>query len=164
MCFCIYIRNSFILDIIWVFMVIKTWRKSDILPKIDSKEYKNLLNELEKNIKFIEGYKNKLKPDFSVKDYISIIKSQEKIADLNSRLHAYAYMWFSEDTTNQQAKSFMSKIDQLSVDNENIIMFFGMWFSKTLDDKNAKRIIDGVDKKYRYILELSRKFKKYLLT
>ncbi len=139
------------------------WRKEDLLLGIGSKEYIKLLEELEKNIKFIEGYNQKLKPNIPIDDFMKIIRSDEKIAEISSRIGNYAYLWFSEDTSNQKAKSFMSSSDELLTKNANRIIFFSLWFKK-LDDANAERIINGVPDEYKYFLEAIRKTRKYTLS
>ena len=144
-------------------MQIKTWDKSDLLPKIDSKEYKQLLDELEKNTKFIEDYRTKLNPEINIKEFMSIFNSLERIDEISRKLGEYAYLWFSEDTSEQEAKSFRSKVEQLSVNIGNRIMYFGLWF-KNLDDKNALRIINGVPNDYKYYLEYIRILRHHVLT
>ncbi len=144
-------------------MPIKSWDKSDILPKLESKEYNNLLKELEEKTKFIEGYRNKLNPNISTEEFMKIIKASEVSAEISSRLHSYAYLWFSENTSDQEAKSFRSKTEQISLDIGNRTMFISLWF-KSLDNKNADRIIKGVPHEYKYFLEQIRLFKQHTLT
>ncbi len=108
------------------FMTIKTWNKNDILPEINSKDYNKLLEELESNVKIVESFKNKLKPDFTAEDFLIVIKAKEKISELASRLVDYSYLWFSEDTSNSEAKNFRTKVEQISVDVGNRIMFFSL--------------------------------------
>ncbi len=144
-------------------MAKKTWNKKDILPDINSREYNLLLENLEKNVKFIELFRDKLKPEISADDFMLIIKAEEKISELISRLTDYAYLWFSEDTSDQQAKKFRATAEQLSVNVCNRIMFFNLWF-KSLDDKNTSRIINEVPKDYKYYLEYIRILKPYTLS
>ena len=141
----------------------ESWNLGDILPEINSKEYDNLLKELEENTKFIENYRKKLNPEIKVEEFIKIIKTEEKIAESTSKITAYAYLWFSEDTSNQEAKSYRAKVEQISVDVNNRIMFFSLWF-KNIDEKNAERIINSVPKDYKYMLQFMRLVKKYTLT
>ena len=139
------------------------WLKKDILPEINSNKYKELLNELEKNVKFVEKYRRKLIPSISVKEFMRIIKVKEKIAEIISRLSCYGYLWFSEDTSNQEAKGYMSNIEQLCVNLGNRIMFFSLWF-KSLDERNANRIINSVPEDYKYYLKYMRLLKPHTLT
>jgi len=118
----------------------KRWNKEDILPEINSREYNLLLEQLETNVKFIESYKEKLKPDISIQEFMKLVNTIENIMEISVRFAHYAYLWFSEETLNQEANSFMTKIEHIMVNHSNRIMFFSLWF-KDLDDKNAERII-----------------------
>ncbi|HLC58591.1 MAG TPA: M3 family oligoendopeptidase [Candidatus Nanoarchaeia archaeon] len=144
-------------------MASKTWDKKDLLPQIDSKGYNSLLNDLENHVKHIEAYKTRLKPNFPPQEFMNVLKTKEKISLICNKLHSYAYLWFSEDTSNSAAKNFMSKIDEIVVDVDNRIMFFSLWF-KSLDEENASNIINGVDREYKYYLQYARLLKKYILS
>ncbi len=141
----------------------KTWNKRDVLPEINSKEYNTLLEELEKNVKFIESYRDKLKPDIDIKEFMSIIKVLENIYEINYRIINYGYLWFSENTADQQAKSFRATVEQKSAKIGNRTMFFWLWL-KSLDEKSAERIINNVPNEYKYYLKYIRIFKKHTLT
>ncbi len=141
----------------------ETWNLKDILPEINSKEYKILLEELEKATKYIESYRNKINPNIDIKDFMSVIKAKEKIAEITSRLCDYAYLWFSQDTSNQEAKNYRSLTEQLLVNISNRIMFFSLWF-KDLDEKNANKIIEKVPSEYKYMLKYLRILKPHTLT
>lgn len=144
-------------------MPLVTWNLKDLLPELGSKDYKNLLNDLEKNIVFVESFKGSLQPTFSLSDFMKILKTKEHISLLLSRLVDYAYLWFSQDTSHQGAKSYRATVEQLAVDAGNRLMFFSLWF-KTLDEKNAQRIIQEIDPEYRYYLEFLRLTLKHTLT
>ena len=144
-------------------MSIKTWDKRDVLPIINSKEYNALLEQLEKNVKFVENFRGKMKPNISIQEFMNIIKAEKVIAEITSRLGSYSYMWFSENTSDQAAKSFRSNIERIGVDVGNRTMFFSLWF-KSLDEKNAERIINGVPNEYKYFLKFIRVLKPHTLT
>jgi len=141
----------------------KRWNKEDILPEINSREYNLLLEQLETNVKFIESYKEKLKPDISIQEFMKLVNTIENIMEISVRFAHYAYLWFSEETLNQEANSFMTKIEHIMVNHSNRIMFFSLWF-KDLDDKNAERIINYAPNEYKYYLKFIRITKKYTLT
>lgn len=141
----------------------KRWNLRDILPEIGSKDYKSLLEDSEKNIKFIESFRGKLNSNINIKDFMSIIKAKERLSEDISRLTDYAYLWFSENTADQQAKSFRSTTEQLAVDAGNRVMFFSLWF-KDLEDKDADRIINEVPKEYKYLFEFMRILKPHTLS
>ena len=138
------------------------WNLGDILPKIGSNKYKQLLQSLEDNVKYVEEFRGKLNPNIDINDFMGIVKAQEKIADIICRLGDYAYLWFSEDTADQKAKSFRSNVEQLSVNVGNRTMFFSLWF-KNLDDKNAEGIINDIPDEYKYYLRYMRLLKLHTL-
>src|SRR3989338_6083243 len=70
------------------------WNLGDILPKIGSNKYKQLLQSLEDNVKYVEEFRGKLNPNIDINDFMGIVKAQEKIADIICRLGDYAYLWF----------------------------------------------------------------------
>ncbi|MBI2148603.1 M3 family oligoendopeptidase [Candidatus Woesearchaeota archaeon] len=138
------------------------WNLRDVLPEVNSREYKNLLDELEKNVKFIENYREKLDSNIDINEFMSIIRTNENISETIARLCDYSYLWFSENTADQKAKSFRSNVEQISVNVGNRIMFFSLWF-KSLDDTNAQRIINGVPNEYKYFLKFIRLLKPHTL-
>src|SRR3989338_5556313 len=138
------------------------WNLGDILPKIGSNKYKQLLQSLEDNVKYVEEFRGKLNPNIDINDFMGIVKAQEKIADIICILGDYAYLWFSEDTADQKAKSFRSNVEQLSVNVGNRTMFFSLWF-KNLDDKNAEGIINDIPDEYKYYLRYMRLLKLHTL-
>ena len=144
-------------------MAKKGWNLKDILPEINSKEYNKLIEELESNVNFIESFRNKLNSNVSINDFMSIIKTKERIAESIFRLTGYAHLWFSENTSSQEAKSFMANAEQLATKFSNRIMFFSLWF-KSLDEKSAERIINNISHEYKYYLKYMRILKPHTLT
>ncbi len=58
-------------------MVEKRWNLRDVLPEVNSKEYKLLLEDLEKNVKFIESFRGKLNSSISIKDFMNIMNNNK---------------------------------------------------------------------------------------
>ena len=72
------------------------WRKEDLLPPIDSKQYKGLLNDLNKEVKFIESHRTKLKSDISVDKFMKIaLDLKEEHAAISVQLTRHE-RWFKE--------------------------------------------------------------------
>lgn len=139
------------------------WRKEDLLPKINSREYSKLLDTLEREVRFVESFREKLNPGIKADEFMQIIKANEVISEISSRLGCYSHLWFSEDILNHKAKSFMSSVDERLTKSSNRILFFSLWF-KSLEESDAARIIKNVPYEYRYFLESVRKTRKYTLT
>lgn len=138
----------------------KKWDLNDVLPPLESKEYKQLLQELEKDVKKLEATRSKL-DSFTSKDLLEVLKTKERISETKNRLGAYAYLWFSENTNNSEASAFMAKMEDLGTEISNRTLFFNLWF-KSLDEKRANSLMQGVPQ-YTYLLERVRETKPYSL-
>ncbi len=140
----------------------KTWSLDDLYPGHESKEMQKALKEIEKATADFEKQREKLSDDISVADFVAILDTMEKNTRLASRIGQFAGLWYSENTQDQAAQSFQSKIDQLMAELQNRTLFFGLWW-KSLDDKNAERLMKGSGE-YFYYLKQIRSFKDFTLT
>lgn len=138
------------------------WSLGDLYPSGESKEMKDAFQELETKVSAFEKYRSALNDDLSFDKFMEIISALEYITKLMHRIGGYAELWFTEDTQNQTALSMVAKMEQLSADISNRVLFFTLWW-KALDDKTAARLIkDSGD--YHYWLEEMRHFKPYTLS
>ena len=138
------------------------WSLADLYPSGDSKEMQAAFDQLEKLVGAFEKYRPELKDDIAFERFLKIIKDMEEIVKLMQRIGGYAELWFAEDTQNQNAMSLLARIEQLSADISNRMLFFTLWW-KEMDDKAALRLIkDSGD--YHYWLEEMRHFKPHTLS
>jgi oligoendopeptidase F len=138
------------------------WSLDDLYPSGDSKEMQAAFDELEQLVLTFEAYRSELRPDIPFNQFNKIITDLEVIIKLMQRIGGYAELWFTEDTQNQTAMSLLAKMEQLSADISNRLLFFTLWW-KELEDVDAERLIkDSGD--YHYWLEEMRHFKPHTLT
>ncbi len=138
----------------------KRWDLTELVPKLDSKEYALFLERLEKEVRSLETVRPKL-DSFSGKDLLEVLKTKERIDELSSCLGAYAYMRFSEDTGNSEARAFRSKIEDLFASLSNRTLFFNLWF-KGLEEDKAQELIKAASE-HTYLLTRIRETKPYSL-
>ena len=60
--------------------------------------------------------------------------------------------------------ALLTKMEMLSADVSNRLLFFDIWFKKQLDDKNANRLINSAPIVYREHLKHSRLLSKFTLS
>jgi len=138
------------------------WSLDDLYPSGDSKEMQADFEKLEKQVSAFEKYRGDLKDDIAFERFLQIIKDMEEIVKLMQRIGGYAELWFTEDTQNQNAMTLLARIEQLSADISNRVLFFSLWW-KNLDEAFAKRLVaDSGD--YHYWLEEMRHFKPHTLS
>ncbi len=138
------------------------WSLGDLFPSGDSKEMQDAFQELETRVSAFEKYRDDLSDDLSIEKFLEIIASLEDITKLMHRIGGYAELWFTEDTQNQSALSMVAKMEQLSADISNRVLFFTLWW-KALDDKPAAKLIKDSGE-FHYWLEEMRHFKPHTLS
>lgn len=138
------------------------WSLNDLFPSSDSKELIHAFGSLEELVTSFESRRDELNNDIHPEKLIEIIKELEKITKLIQRIGGFANLWFTEDTQNQSAQAMVAKIEQLSAEVSNRVLFFSIWW-KSLDDKNTKILMKSTGD-YLYWLEEMRHFKPYTLT
>ena len=126
------------------------------------KDLETLTKEVERQVRCFEGLREKLSPDMPAEAFVEALKLAEAIMRVINRLSAHAYLWFSENTKHQAARSFKAKIEELQATLANRMLFFDLWWQK-LDDAAAGRLL-AASGDYRYHLESLRRFTPHTLS
>ena len=139
------------------------WNLKDLFPAHDSDEVKQAFADMEAKVTEIEEkYRGKLSPDMDVEEFMTLVEMQEEVTRIASRVGQYSGLWFAEDTQNQDAQAFQSKVQQFMAGLQNRTLFFSLWW-KSLEEEETKRFMD-VAQDYQYWLEQIRNFKPYTLS
>ncbi len=141
--------------------LVKVWNLKDLLPTHKGKEFDKIISDLKGKVEFFEKRRPSLKVDIPISDFNELIKDLEQIKEILSKLVAYGYLWFTENTNSQEARAYRSKIENLTTETENKLLFFSIWWKK-LDESNAQRLMNGSGEN-KYSLEHERKLKDHLL-
>ncbi len=139
------------------------WNLKDLFPAHDGDEVKQAFADMEAKVTEIEEkYRGKLSPDMDVEEFMTLVEMQEEVTRIASRVGQYSGLWFAEDTQNQDAQAFQSKVQQFMAGLQNRTLFFSLWW-KSLEEEETKRFMD-VAQDYQYWLEQIRNFKPYTLS
>jgi oligoendopeptidase F len=138
------------------------WKLDDLFPGIDSKEMNKAFKTLEAYADEFESWRDKLSPDMDFEDFMDLVEKQNENLCLINKMYQYAFLKFSEDTQQQDAQTFMTKVQQFSADLDNRTMFFSLWW-KGLEDEAAERLMADTGD-YKYYLQQLRNFKPHTLT
>lgn len=137
------------------------WDLSGLLrqPVQDSE---HILKHLDQQVSQVEARRPALAPAMTVEGFQEILRLLEEIASLSSKLSAYAYLWFSENTKRPEARAFKTRVEERLAALHNRILFFDLWW-QTVDEANAARLLDASGD-LRYHLETIRRFKPHTLS
>ena len=120
------------------------------------------LAELESKVATIEAARPTLTPSMASQDLLRLLRLSEEIAQGSSRLGAYAYLWFSENTKDADARAFKTRVEERLTGLSNRLLFFDLWW-QGVDDFNAARLMAEAGD-LRYHLETIRRFKPHTLS
>ncbi|MDR2406430.1 MAG: M3 family oligoendopeptidase [Deltaproteobacteria bacterium] len=126
--------------------------------------------ELEADIERIRAFKKSFPlwkervfgDNFEPAEFHSLLSDLSHIQELSSKLSGYSTLYFSSDTSNQRAQSFVGVVDNELVELENALLFFQHWW-KDLPEERARVYLDAAPE-LGYYLRRIRAFKPYTLS
>ena len=104
---------------------------------------------IEQAVKRIEGEREILKENISSNQFHNLMNLIEGVNEQISIVVGYAHLKYASDTSSNEAAALLTKMEMLSADVSNRLLFFDIWFKKQLDDENASRLINSAPTVYR---------------
>jgi oligoendopeptidase F len=138
------------------------WSLKELFSSIDGDDVSKAMEQLDNQVQEFEKHRERLVDDIDGEDFLEIIEHYDAIIRMASRLIGYGQLYFSEDTQDQDAQVFLGKVQQVTAELQNRILFFNLWW-KSLEDQPAKILMEGVGD-YAYWLEALRLQKPFTLS
>ena len=135
-----------------------TWNLKHIY---DPMERDDLIKALREKVEKFKEHRPRLSKDMPEREFLNIIRDDEEISRICSRLSARAGLMLAEDTRDSKRTAHEAHVSQLCTEVGNDTMFFGLWF-KDLPDDTASLLIAAAGQ-YGYMLERVRAFRQYTL-
>lgn len=126
------------------------------------RRFETLAGAIESKVVQFESARAQLSPTMSTSTFHSLLTLSEDIAAESSRLSAYAYLWFSENTKDLAARSFKTKVEERLTALHNRLVFFDLWW-QSVDENTARQLMNGTGT-LRYHLETIRRFQPHTLS
>ena len=117
------------------------WDLSELTKDPNSQEFQNQIQELETQAKRFEKTKTKLDPKMSSKKFTNILNELEEISEKMSKIGGYASLSYSANTQSDEATSLLTRMSKLGSQVSNMVLFFDLWWKTKIDNKNAKRLM-----------------------
>lgn len=137
------------------------WALADLVTD-PVERFDRYLKDLTAKVTRFESARTDLSATMPEQAFLDLLTLSEQIATDSSRLGAYAYLWFSEDTKQLQARSFKNKVEEHLTALHNQMLFFDLWW-QGVDERNAERLM-AHSGDFRYHLETIRLFKPHTLS
>jgi oligoendopeptidase F len=141
-----------------------TWNLTQLIEDHKGEELQTLIKSIEQAAKRIEGERGILKENISSNQFQKLMNLVEGINEQISIVVGYAHLKYAADTSSNEAAAMLTKMEMLSAEISNRLLFFDIWFKKQLDDRNADRLINSAPIVYREHLKHSRLLSKFTLS
>ncbi len=141
-----------------------TWNLTQLIEDHKGEELQTLIKSIEQAAKRIEGERGILKENISSNQFQKLMNLVEGINEQISIVVGYTHLKYAADTSSNEAAAMLTKMEMLSADISNRLLFFDIWFKKQLDDRNADRLINSAPIVYREHLKHSRLLSKFTLS
>lgn len=138
------------------------WDLTVLLETPSGEPLERALNDIETRTAKFEQARARLKPEIDEEEFLDLVQEFDGLNRVLRNIGYYGELWFSEDTQNQNALAFKTKMEQLSTQVANRVLFFSLWW-KEIDDANAARLMRNAGD-YTYFLESERMFKPHTLS
>lgn len=138
------------------------WDLTELLQAPSGEPLDRALREIETRTANFEQARAKLKPDMDEEEFLDLVQEYDGLSRVLRTTGYYAELWFSEDTQNQASLAFKTRIEQISTQVANRVLFFSLWW-KEIDQENAERLMRSAGD-YTYFLESERMFKPHTLS
>lgn len=140
------------------------WDLSELLPAPTEDLIKERLDNLEEIVQTFEAARPKLSAQMDPDQLLAMVKHYEAITEQFYLIGGYASLWFSENTQSPEALTFRNRIQHISTQIQNRMLFFSLWWKGLEDDEAEKLLPTGEETAdYRHYLEEMRLFKPFTL-
>jgi oligoendopeptidase F len=140
----------------------RPWNLEDLFPAIDSVKVEVAFEQLEHAVEAFEKHREALTDDISPETLMAIVAEMEQNTRLAYRLFGFAHLSYAGNTQDQEAQTFIARMQQFITELQNRTLFFSLWW-KELDAANAERLMEASGN-VRYWLEEMRNFKPHTLS
>ena len=138
------------------------WNLNDLFPAVNSPELEAAFHDVDVQVTAFEQTRAQLDEALSAEAFLAIVRQLEQISRIEHRIYAFAELFFSEDTQNQDSQTLLARVEQFFAELSNRTMFFTLWW-KDVSDETAERLM-AESGDFRYWLEEIRHFKPHTLS
>ena len=138
-----------------------SWNLQDLL-RHPVKDFKRLTKDVDSLISAVEAQRPQLTPDMPADRFKEIWDKYETITERMTTLRAFSFLWFSENTKNQEARAFDTQVRNRLTDFSNRLVFLDLWW-QSVDPANSARLSSKAER-YRYHLDTLTRVKPHTLS
>ena len=140
------------------------WDLSDLYKGIKDPEISKDMETYRKSaLAFARKYKGKI-TSLDAKDFLTLLKAEEKMSKLSARLGGFAYLNMSTQMKNPEAMAFYQNTSEKLTAYARPLVFFSLELNRVPEAKIKEWLKDKHVAFYKPFIERVRKYKKYELS
>ena len=126
------------------------------------KDYVRLTEEIHAKISTLEAQRKDLTSDMTGDRFVDIWNQYAGVTEDITKLRAFAFLWFAENTKHQTARAFDNQVRNRLTEFSNRLLFLDLWW-QALPALSATRLTKPAER-YRYHLETLTRYTPYTLS
>ena len=143
--------------------ILPAWDLSDLYKGIKDPEISKDMETYRKSaLAFARKYKGKI-TSLDAKDFLTLLKAEEKMSKLSARLGGFAYLNMSTQMKNPEAMAFYQNTSEKLTAYARPLVFFSLELNRVPEAKIKEWLKDKHVAFYKPFIERVRKYKKYEL-
>ena len=144
--------------------ILPAWDLSDLYKGIKDPEISKDMETYRKSaLAFARKYKGKI-TSLDAKDFLTLLKAEEKMSKLSARLGGFAYLNMSTQMKNPEAMAFYQNTSEKLTAYARPLVFFSLELNRVPEAKIKEWLKDKHVAFYKPFIERVRKYKKYELS
>lgn len=144
--------------------ILPAWDLSDLYKGIKDPEISKDIETYRKSaLAFARKYKGKI-TSLDAKDFLTLLKAEEKMSKLSARLGGFAYLNMSTQMKNPEAMAFYQNTSEKLTAYARPLVFFSLELNRVPEAKIKEWLKDKHVAFYKPFIERVRKYKKYELS
>lgn len=138
-----------------------SWTLQGLL-KHPVKDFKRITKDVESRVSVLEALRPQLSTEISAERFKDTWDQYETITELMTTLRAFSFLWFAENTKNQEARAFDTQVRNRLTDFSNRLVFLDLWW-QSIEPAQAVRLSSKAER-YRYHLDTLTRLTPHTLT
>ena len=138
-----------------------SWTLQELI-KHPQKDYVHLTKIIDSQISNLEAQRNTLTSDIQHDRFLDIWNQYANVTADITKLRAFAFLWFAENTKHQKARAFDNQVRNQLTEFSNRLLFLDLWW-QGLPAVPASRLKKGAER-YRYHLDTLTRYTPYTLS
>ncbi|MGD9851377.1 MAG: M3 family oligoendopeptidase [Nitrospirales bacterium] len=138
-----------------------SWNLHDLVRN-PQKDYVRLTDTIHTKISALEAQRKDLTPKITEARFLKIWDQYANVTEDITKLRAFAFLWFAENTKHQTARAFDNQVRNRLTEFSNRLVFLDLWWQSLPAPRSAR--LTKAAERYRYHLETLTRYTPYTLS